>query len=89
VVCYGPSMEDFRGEKELLEKVGAGIPIADGNELLTTLRGLMTRPETLAARGEAARDAVIANQGASKRYADLIIRVLGGKPSFPRRSADK
>ncbi len=81
VVCYGPSMDDFRNEKELLEKVGAGITVAGGRELLKTLRELMSRPDLLAARGEAAREAIIANQGASKRYADLIMRVLGGKPA--------
>jgi len=78
VVCYGPSMEDFLNEKELLEKVGAGVPVADGRELLAAVRGLMSRPEVLAAKGEAARAAVVANQGASRRYGDLIMGVLGG-----------
>jgi len=80
VVCYGPSMEDFLNEKELLEKVGAGSTVADGRELLEALRGLIARPDLLAVRGEAARAAVIANQGASRRYADLIASVLSDRP---------
>ncbi|MDI9570814.1 MAG: glycosyltransferase N-terminal domain-containing protein [Pseudomonadota bacterium] len=76
VVCYGPSMEDFLDEKELLEKVGAGAPVADGRELLAAVRGLVARPDVLAARGEAARAAVVANQGASRRHAALIMGAL-------------
>jgi len=54
------------------------VPVADGRELLAAVRGLMSRPEVLAAKGEAARAAVVANQGASRRYGDLIMGVLGG-----------
>ena len=77
VVLYGPSMEDFRDEKELLEEAGGGITIRDGGQLLDEILGLMEDPETLRRRGEAGRAVVTSNGGAAQRYADLISERLG------------
>jgi 3-deoxy-D-manno-octulosonic-acid transferase len=76
VVFYGPSMEDFRDEKVLLEAVGAGVPVKDGRELADQMLALLREPETLARKGLAAGQAVAANRGASQRYAALIKKVL-------------
>ncbi len=76
VVFYGPSMEDFRDEKILLEAVGAGIPVSDGAELADKMLALLRTPETLAGKGQAAGQVVAANRGASQRYATLIGNVL-------------
>jgi 3-deoxy-D-manno-octulosonic-acid transferase len=72
VVFYGPSMEDFRDEKILLEEVGAGIPVKDGPELAEKLLALLQAPEMMAGKGQAAGQVVAANRGASQRYAALI-----------------
>jgi 3-deoxy-D-manno-octulosonic-acid transferase len=76
VVFYGPSMEDFRDEKIMLEAVGAGIPVKDGPELVDKILALLQAPETLARKGQAAGQIVAANRGASQRYAVLIKKVL-------------
>lgn len=72
VVFYGPSMEDFRDEKILLEAVGAGIPVNDGQELADKILALLRTPERLAGKGQAAGQAAAAHRGASQRYAALI-----------------
>jgi 3-deoxy-D-manno-octulosonic-acid transferase len=76
VVFYGPSMGDFRDEKILLEATGAGIPVNDGAELADKMLALLQTPETLAGKGQAAGQVVVANGGASRRYAALIKDVL-------------
>jgi len=72
VVFYGPSMEDFEGEKALLEEAGAGVPVADAGELQERMLLLLADPEALKQRGEQGRLAIAANAGAARRYADLI-----------------
>jgi 3-deoxy-D-manno-octulosonic-acid transferase len=72
VVFYGPSMEDFEGEKALLEEAKAGIPVADEAELRESILSLLADPDSLRLRGEQGRLAVAANAGAARHYADLI-----------------
>jgi len=79
VVLYGPSMEDFEGEKALLEEAGAGISVADEKELLARMLYLLADPEQLKRRGEQGRLAIAANAGAARRYADLIGRHLAAR----------
>jgi 3-deoxy-D-manno-octulosonic-acid transferase len=76
VVFYGPHMEDFQGEKALLEEAGGGICVRDGAELVAALGQLLDDPALLLARGEAGRKAVEANRGAAARYASLVADVL-------------
>jgi len=77
IVFYGPSMEDFSNEKELLEAIGAGIAVASGRDLYTGIEALIRDPETLARKGRAAQSAIAANRGASRKYAELIRQALG------------
>jgi len=72
VIFYGPFMDDFRDERELLEKSGAGITVKNGEELLEDILKLMSDPPDLAGRGECGRAVVIANMGAAERYAEMI-----------------
>ena len=76
VVFYGPSMEDFRDEKMLLEGIGAGFPIGSGEDLLRGIRAVMKDPDVLRRKGEAAKAAVAANRGAAEKYASLICETL-------------
>jgi len=73
VVFYGPFMDDFREESELLERVGAGMKIKDTEELLTGILDLLLNPRKLEIKGKAARAVVEANRGASGRHADFIL----------------
>lgn len=72
VIFYGPSMEDFSAEKDLLEAAGCGMTIKDGTELLQGIMKMLENPEELKRRGEKGKEVVQANVGASARYADLI-----------------
>ena len=72
VIFYGPSMEDFSAEKDLLETAGCGITVRNEEELLRGIIGLLNNPEELKNRGARGRSVVLANIGASARYADLI-----------------
>lgn len=72
VIFYGPSMEDFSAERTLLEDAGCGITIRNEDELLRGIIQMLALPEELASRGERGKAVVLANIGASARYADLI-----------------
>jgi 3-deoxy-D-manno-octulosonic-acid transferase len=76
VVFYGPHMEDFRDEQALIEEAGAGITVADGDELYAGIVDILSHPDRLRQKGEAGRKAVAANAGAAERYAALIADVL-------------
>jgi 3-deoxy-D-manno-octulosonic-acid transferase len=76
VVFYGPSMEDFRDERALLEEAGAGITVKNARDLAEKILALLREPESLARRERAAGQVVAANRGASGRYAALIKEVL-------------
>ena len=72
VIFYGPSMDDFREERELLEKTGAGIMVESAAELRDHILELLSHPDDLMKRGEEGRKMVIANMGAAERYAEMI-----------------
>src|SRR5574340_638949 len=55
VVLYGPHMDDFRAEQELLESAGAGMTVRDEAELSRAIRELMADPLSRDRRGEAGR----------------------------------
>jgi len=82
VVFYGPSMDDFMEEKALLEEVGAGVPVRNGEDLYRGIVNLLDNPATLIEKGQAARDTVAANRGASRRYAELISKFLASNSKF-------
>ncbi len=79
VVLFGPSMEDFLDEKAMLEEAGAGITIRNGEELYERIHRLLRNPEEMEERGSGGRLRVMANRGASRRYADLVVEVLEGR----------
>jgi 3-deoxy-D-manno-octulosonic-acid transferase len=87
VVLYGPSMEDFTEEQRLLETAGAGITVRNERELLEAVARIMKAPDERAARGDAGRNAVMANRGASRRYAELIASLLKVRDVAPHPSA--
>ena len=72
VIFYGPSMEDFSAEKDLLEEAGCGVTIKNAEELLRGIIQALENPEELRRRGEKGKAVVRANIGAAARYADLI-----------------
>lgn len=79
VVFYGPSMEDFLGEKALLEEAGAGICMRDENELLEGMKKILSDPAERGRRGSEGQRLVLSSRGAAERYAAMIVRALGGR----------
>lgn len=79
VVFYGPSMEDFQGEKALLEEAGAGVCVRDGGELLEGMKRILSDPAGLRRRGAEGQRLVLSSRGAAERYAGMIIKTLGRK----------
>jgi len=77
-VLYGPSMEDFMDAKELLESCFAGIMVRSAAELAEKGNHLLEHPQELINRGKLAREAVLSNQGATRRNVELAIRLLEG-----------
>ena len=76
VIFYGPSMEDFSQERTLLEEAGCGITISNEEELLKGIIRMLDNPAELKSRGEKGKAVVLANIGASARYADLISKYI-------------
>jgi 3-deoxy-D-manno-octulosonic-acid transferase len=76
VVFYGPSMDDFMDEKALLEEAGAGIPVKNGDELFEKTLEFVKDSRLLLKKGDAAKEVVIANSGAARRYAEMVRRAI-------------
>jgi len=75
-VFYGPSMEDFIDAKKLLEHTGGGIQVKDGRELAEKTLHFLANPQLVSQVGDLAKKAVISNQGAAKKHAEVIYRLL-------------
>ncbi len=76
VVFYGPSMEDFMDAKELLEKVGAGIPVSSPEILAEKAIWFLSHPQDLKRCGARARDAVMRNHHAAEKHARVIQQLV-------------
>ena len=76
VVFYGPSMEDFLTEKELLREAGAGIEINGADSLARKAAALLSNPEELSRRGEKGREAIRKMEGAARKNVELIQNLL-------------
>lgn len=84
VIFYGPSMDDFSSEAALLEAAGAGIRIRGARELQEKILQTLADPQNAQARGERGRAVVLANRGAAKRYAEMVIKYLGDQAEDQR-----
>lgn len=76
VILYGPSFEDFQDAHELLQKAGAGIMVKDEGELAERSLYLLDHPQELEKRGEAGREALWANRGATSRNLALVKKLI-------------
>jgi 3-deoxy-D-manno-octulosonic-acid transferase len=76
VVFYGPSMEDFLDAHQLLSHAGAGIMVKNGGELADRCLTLLARPEELKEKGEAGKEALLAERGAAQRNLELARGLL-------------
>ena len=77
VVLYGPSMEDFLDAHQFLSGVGAGIMVQNGEELTDRCLYFWSHPRELEERGEAGKEALLAQRGATQRNLELVRKLLG------------
>lgn len=75
-VLYGPSMDDFKVAKDILEQFGAGIQIKNKNELYNQITYFLDNPDQIEILGKKAKKAVFSNKGASKKNVELINKYL-------------
>jgi len=76
MVFYGPSMENFLDARALLEKAKAGVQVSGSAELAEKAIWFLGHPEELKNAGERAREAVMKNQGAAKKQAEAIKKLM-------------
>lgn len=73
---YGPYMENFRLARTLLEEVGAGRTVYGLEDLITAGQYLLAHPQERLARGQQGQAALETLQGASRRQAQLLKKLL-------------
>ncbi|RJQ59353.1 MAG: hypothetical protein C4530_09250 [Desulfobacteraceae bacterium] len=77
-VLYGPSMDDFLDAKELLDRTGGGIQVANGSDLAERTQYLLQNPAEAERIGRLAHQAVLTHEGAARKHAAVICRLLEG-----------
>lgn len=75
-VLFGPSMENFRDARDLLQNAGAGIQVTDGPELAQKISYYFTHPQEVQRIGRLAQTTIASNRGAAVRHAAVIKRLL-------------
>ncbi|HEY3781149.1 MAG TPA: 3-deoxy-D-manno-octulosonic acid transferase [Fimbriimonadaceae bacterium] len=73
-VIHGPHMENFRDVTSMAASVGATRTVQTPQELANTIEELIQNPDTVEKMGQAAKELVMQNVGASKRYAIEIAK---------------
>jgi 3-deoxy-D-manno-octulosonic-acid transferase len=76
VVLYGPSMEDFLDAHQLLQDSGAGIMVRNAEELAERSLFLLDHLQELQRKGEAGKEALLRNRGATQRNFELALRLI-------------
>ncbi len=77
VPLYGPHLHNFRWAYAILEEAGAGIMVHDAPSLYAAVRRLLDDPQTRTSLGAQAQAALSRHQGAARRQAELMARLLG------------
>jgi 3-deoxy-D-manno-octulosonic-acid transferase len=77
-VVFGPHVWNFSDTAERLLHAGAAVQVLDGQDLDAAVRRLLREPAERARLGEAARQLVRAQQGATARTVDLLDGLLAG-----------
>jgi 3-deoxy-D-manno-octulosonic-acid transferase len=76
MVFYGSSMEDFQDARRILEQERAGVEVKDSEAFAERALFFLNHQEELQEAGRRAKEAVLHSQGASKRHAEVIARLM-------------
>ncbi len=77
-ILFGPHMENFSEEANLLLESGGGRKVGDEGELLEAVRDVLTHSQPAEAMGQRAREVVLKNRGATLRSLEVLERLLKG-----------
>ena len=77
-ILFGPHMENFSEEANLLLESGGGRKVGDEGELLEAVRDVLTHSQPAEAMGHRAREVVLKNRGATLRSLEVLERLLKG-----------
>jgi 3-deoxy-D-manno-octulosonic-acid transferase len=77
MIFYGPHMDDFTEEKNLLESVGCGIMVKNAKDLQEKILQALKDPAATQEKGARGKEVVASNKGAAARYAAMINSYLG------------
>lgn len=80
-ILYGPDMRDFAPISKLLLEAHGACQVADGDEMLSAIRDLLSDPASAEAMGRRALKVFQSQQGAVDRTLELI--GLGPQPMMP------
>ncbi len=75
---FGPRVDNFRDEAQLLLDADAAVQVGDEAELTAALRRLLAEPETRRRMGERGRAALLERRGASRRHVDVLTEAMAG-----------
>jgi 3-deoxy-D-manno-octulosonic-acid transferase len=75
-VLFGPHTQNFRATVEQLLECDGALAVAGPQDLVRALTEALDDPESAAARGQAARRFVLAQQGATDRTLAALDRVF-------------
>lgn len=75
---YGPHLENFRWAQDILEAAGVGATVHDAASLAAAARRLLDHPDDRRRLGALAQAALTPHQGAARRQAELIVKMVGG-----------
>jgi 3-deoxy-D-manno-octulosonic-acid transferase len=73
---YGPHFENFRWAAEILREAGVGTVVQDAPSLAAAVRYLLENPAERRRLGEAALSALSSHQGAARRQAELVAKLI-------------
>ena len=75
-VFFGPHMANFKEIADQLLRSGGGIEVKSGEDLGQKMTQMLSHPEEMKKRGEAAHQVVMNNQGAVNRNLNRISKWL-------------
>jgi len=76
VALFGPHMNNFADERDLLLKVQAAVEVTDAKELIKKTTELLSNPEQLKTMGQRAQQLVHSKTGVAQRYLDALAPYL-------------
>jgi 3-deoxy-D-manno-octulosonic-acid transferase len=76
VVLFGPSMEDFREARDILERSGAGVEVRSVEDVVRRAAEFLSNDALRQRCGEAGKQALLQHRGSARRCAELLTELV-------------